>query len=140
MDSLASLPSPAARFAAIRAALGPTDAPLVTLHVGPADSLVMSAAPGADPTLHPLHIGAEVSARELLRHTPPGRAEFEQAIEVLEDEIIRIHRALPRPATLATDSPMLREIARLAGVPDSDRMPLRIEAMEDVFSLSLIHI
>ena len=81
-----------------------------------------------------MHIGDQRSARELLRHTPPQRAEFEMAIEPLEDEIIRIHRAMQPDSLLVGDSAALREIAELAGVAPSEKMRLSLDAMERVFS------
>ncbi|AZP12101.1 hypothetical protein [Undibacterium parvum] len=81
-----------------------------------------------------LALGAQRSAREYFRLTPPGRQEFELAIERVEDEIIRASKLLPLHAKLYSSDQLVRQIALLAGVPDSAFMLLDLETMERCFS------
>ncbi len=119
------------RMAIIRAQ-SQSGAALTLLDIEAEYTMVASTTPEA--VLLELEIGAERSARELLRHTPPQRSEFEMAIEPIEDEIIRIHRLIEMNSVLVTDSPELKAIALLAGVPEGTEMLLHIDAMERVFS------
>ena len=66
-----------------------------------------------------LALGAQRSAREYFSLTPPGRQEFELAIERVEDEIIRVSKLLPLHAKLYSSDQLVRQIALLAGVPDA---------------------
>ena len=107
-------------------------AALTLLDIQAEQTLVATAKP--ETMLLQLEIGAERSARELLRHTPPRRSEFEMAIEPIEDEIISKHRLIDKNSVLVTDNPELKAIALLAGIPDSKHMLLPIDVMERVFS------
>ena len=125
------------RFAAIQQTMHRAPA-LTMLHIGDEESVIVSGALQRDsdepPVLMMMPIGAVKSARELLRHTPPRPREFELAIEPIEDEITRHHRAVRQPSLLVTESREIKAIALLAGVPESREMVLSIDAMEGVFS------
>lgn len=122
-----------ARYASARQQL-PDAAAITLLDIGDKRSAVISGTGSAAASVLAMEIGAQRSARELLRHTPPQRVEFEMAIEPLEDEMIRIHPRMASASTLVGDSAELREVALLAGIPAAPVMTLPIDAMERVFS------
>ncbi len=121
------------RIALIRQRLQATDA-LTMLDISSENSIVVSDIVEQRINVIPLEIGAQRSARDLLRHTPPQRLEFEMAIEVIEDEIIRHHRDISTNSILVTDSLEIKQIAQLAGIAVSETMVMEIDAMERVFS------
>ena len=110
------------------------EGPMSVLHISNEWSSVTTSNNDEELAFLKMEIGAERSARELLRYTPPRRQEFEMAIEPIEDEIIRIHRSLPKSSTLVTDSEEIREIALMAGHQHKGMIVLQIDEMERVFS------
>lgn len=124
---------PGRHYAAVRARLA--DAGQITvLHIG-ADATTVAVGDGAAPAAsRKLAMGARRTAREYFRRSPPGRLEFEIAIEPVEDEITTLVGMLPPASTLYSTDPGLRHIALLAGVAESAAMRLELDAMERVFS------
>jgi len=121
------------RLALLRQRLKITES-LTMLDISSENSVVVRDIGGQQSRVIPMDIGAQRSARELLRHTPPQRLEFEMAIEVIEDEIIRHHRDISTNSILVTDSLEIKQIAQLAGIAVSETMVMEIDAMERVFS------
>lgn len=122
-----------AHYAGVRARIGGQKA-LAVLQIG-AERTEVAVGSGAEASaVLALPIGAERTAREGFKQLPPGRLEFERTIEPVEDEVTRVKQDLPADAQLYSRDPGLREIARMAGVPESAAMTLDIEAMERVFS------
>lgn len=60
-------------------------------------------------------------ASEYLARWPPRPSDVENAIATIEDELMRAPRNL-RGIEVKSDAPVLREIARAAGVPDAARL------------------
>lgn len=122
-----------AHHRAVRATLG-GDGAVTLLNIGADEVWVsVSTADGVVRAM-PLEIGAERTARELLRHCPPHRAEFEMAIEPIEDEITRVVPMLAPNSRLVTDDAGVREIAALAGLAGAERITLFIGDTEQVFA------
>jgi len=120
------------QFAAARAQL-PEASTLVLLHIG-AKQTEVAVAQAAEPAVSiGLAIGAESTARDHFRHTPPSPLELENAIVTVEDEVTRARRLIPHGATLVTTDAALREIALLSGVAAGERMALSLDAMERCF-------
>jgi len=65
---------------------------------------------------------------------PPTPVEVENAINAIEDEVVRAHKITGTGSILYTRDNSIREIALLAGVPDQPEMSLSREAMESLFS------
>lgn len=82
-----------------------------------------------------LLIGSDITATDFFKHSPPTPSELENAIMAVEDEVTRSRTLLGQGSTLKTSDPAVREIAQLAGVPDSASMVLSIEAVERLFDL-----
>lgn len=107
--------------------------PYVVLHMGKTQTtLTIHSGTDLDSTLT-LEIGTERTAQAFFRHNPPSALELETAIAAVEDAIMPVLRQLPLGLVLHSCDAAVREIAQLAGVPDSPRMELSIEAMEACF-------
>ncbi|MBT3066164.1 hypothetical protein KKO72_05010 [Rhodoferax sp. U11-2br] len=78
-------------------------------------------------------MGAESTAREHFRHSPPSPLELENAIMTVEDEVTRALPLVTTGATLVTCDASIREIALLSGVTAGERMQLSLDAMERCF-------
>ena len=121
-----------AQYGAARAQLA-TDDVLVLLHIGPEQTAIAvghGAMPDATLTLA---IGAQKTAHEYFKHTPPSPLEIETAIVTVEDEVTRARSLMPSNARLVTTDPAIREIALLSGTASSEVMRLPLEAMERTF-------
>lgn len=120
-------------YASIRSRLGGVGQ-ITVLHIGEEETTVaIGGGPAAD-VVCTLAIGSMRTSRDYFKQSPPGRLEFEIAIEPVEDEIIKAHGMLPSGSKLYSTDEGLRRIALLAGVPESDEMSLDLDAMERVFS------
>lgn len=125
-----SLDALAAAYAAARAFLGPGQ-PIVLLHIGPEQTLLAAGEGAQWEALHPIPLGAERTAREHFRTTPPTPLALENAIATVEDHVVPLRAHLPRGAQLFTRDAGLREIATLSGAAAGQ--PLTLEAMERCF-------
>lgn len=133
MNMANTQPGPGPHYAAVRSRLA-NPGQITVLHIG-ADATTVAVGDGAAPAAsRTLAIGAGRTARAYFRQSPPGRLEFEIAIEPVEDEITTVVGMLPPASTLYSTDPALRHIALLAGVPASAEMRLELDAMERVFS------
>ncbi len=104
---------------------------LVQMHIGEAESL-FSWDGGSEVITLP--IGYDSIASRYFRHTPPTYDDIEYAINDIEDQIEKVARKIPiEGRTLANDQSFVYTLARQAGVPDSDDMVLRREALEALF-------
>jgi exopolyphosphatase/pppGpp-phosphohydrolase len=126
-------PQPSDHYAAVRAQFA-SAGQITVLHIG-VDETTVAVGDGPMPTaLRTLAMGSRHTSHGYFKQTPPGRLEFEIAIEPVEDEITSVHAMLPPASALYSTDAALRDIALLAGVPDSADMCLSLEAMERVFS------
>lgn len=133
MNVLRSSSQPGGHYAAVRAQLA-SAGHITVLHIG-ADETTVAVGDGPAPAaLRTLAMGAMRTSRDYFKQSPPGRLEFEIAIEPVEDEITNLRGMLPPVSTLYSTDAGLRHIALLAGVPDSADLCLDLEAMERVFS------
>lgn len=133
MNSLHSHSQSSDRYATIRSMLAGAGQ-ITVLHIG-AEETTVAVGDGPTPAaMRHLAMGSMRTARGYFKNSPPGRLEFEIAIEPVEDEITTVRGMLPPASTLYSTDVELRNIALLAGVPESDEMWLDLEAMERVFS------
>lgn len=80
-----------------------------------------------------LDIGAQKTARQFFKRSPPTPLEMEYAIATAEDEVIRAVPLLaPGSALLCADA-LVREVALLAGLAPGERVAMPLDAMERVF-------
>lgn len=106
---------------------------LVLLHIGPEQTAIAVGRGAAPDVTLTLAIGAQKTAREYFKHTPPSPLELETAIVTVEDEVTRARNLVAAGARLVTTDPALREIALLSGVTAGQTMRLSLEAMERTF-------
>lgn len=120
------------QYGAARSLLANDDV-LVLLHIG-AEQTGIAVGQCVMPDLAlTLAIGAQKTAREYFKHTPPSLLELENAIVTVEDEITQARSLMPTGARLVTVDPAIREIAILSGVACAETMCLPLDAMERTF-------
>ena len=109
------------------------DMPITLLHIGEDSSAVTQA--DAEPTSKLiLHIGSAKTGREHFRHDPPTEGEIENAIQVVEDEVMRAVKFVVRPSTLVSNDPAVVEVASWLGVSTDLEITLSLQQVEDGFS------
>ena len=80
-------------------------------------------------------IGTEKTAREFLIHNPPTAGEVENAIQVVEDEVMSLHKLLTVDSNLYTLDARILEIARVSAFEESEQGAiLSIQDMEHAFT------
>lgn len=121
-----------ARFRDLRAGADLHGA-VTVLHIG-AEHMAIATGPSDEAAAWlVLDIGAQKTARQFFRRSPPTPLEMENAIAAVEDEVIRaVPMLAPGTALLCADA-VVREIALLAGLAPGDLMVMPIDAMERVF-------
>jgi len=81
-----------------------------------------------------LPLGFAAIGNRYFKHTPPTYDEVEYAINFIEDEIEKIAPMIPRSGChLVTDTPFVRDIAKLCGVDTAQEMLLSRDTLEFVF-------
>ena len=104
---------------------------LVQMHIGEAES---SFSWNGGSEVITLPIGYDSIASRYFRHAPPTYDDIEYAINDIEDQIEKVARKIPiADHALVNDQGFVYSIARQAGLPDSDDMVLRREALEALF-------
>lgn len=131
-DALAAQADIRARFRHLRAGAGLQGA-VTVLHIG-AEHTAVATGPGDEATaVLVLDIGAQKTARQFFKRSPPTPLEMENAIATVEDEVIRaVPMLAPGSALLCADA-VVREMALLAGVAPGESMAMPLDAMERVF-------
>ena len=121
-----------ARFGRLRASAG-LDGAVTVLHIG-AEHTAIATGQGAEAAAWlVLDIGAQKTARQFFRRSPPTPLEMEHAIATVEDEVIRAVPLLPPGTALQCSDAGVREIALLAGLAPGGSMVMPLDAMERVF-------
>jgi len=112
------------------------DVPVVVLHIADEYSFI---AQGND-TVEPYRvwlfdIGVEKTAREFFKHNPPTSGEVEEAIQVVEDEVMPLRKLLVPDLNLHTRDAGIREVAANTVFTQSEYgVTLSRADMEQVFN------
>lgn len=106
-----------------------------TVHIGSDVTRVTRTGGGQSDDTLVLRIGSGKTATDFFKHIPPTPLELENAITSVEDEVIRAGKWLVTGSALRTHDVGIREMAQLAGVADSARMVLSVDAVEQQFDL-----
>lgn len=114
---------------------GPAGEGVATLHLGDDASSLAYADPSGATRVLPLAFGLRQLVREVLKHTPPTPGELEQAIAVIEDEVMKVHKLLPAHAALRTTEACLWDVALVINPDAQAGLELSIDAVEQVFDL-----
>lgn len=79
-------------------------------------------------------IGSVKTVRDFFRHNPPTPAEVESAIQVVEDEVMPLHKLIPSGCGLYTQDAGVMEVARqIVFTSHADGVVLERADMEQVF-------
>ena len=62
-----------------------------------------------------LEIGSEITANKYFRYYPPTAGEVEEAIQIIEDEVMTLSKRLPADSSLYSFDSGIREITLLTG-------------------------
>ena len=89
--------------------------PKVLLHIGDEQLVVLSGQCGRAATEQRLDLGVLRIAKDLFRHDPPTALEIEQAIDVVEDELMRLGPLDSVGTTLWSTSAALQAWASVSG-------------------------
>jgi hypothetical protein len=111
------------------------NSPFTLLHIAEEYTLMITGTDTAAESTWLLKIGSQLIARTFFRHNPPTSDEIENAIQVVEDEIMSIRKLIPENSRLFTSDPEIGEIARLtkSATNNSGSLLLR-EDMEHLFN------
>ena len=120
------------QYALMRSAVA-FNTPLTVLHVGAKQTAVASGNRLEPSTVLRLSLGFQTLTDAHFRHVPPTPDEMEDAIMSVEREIGKVRTAVEVGSTLFTMDGPLRDIALVAGVPESSEMLLTIDALELTF-------
>ena len=122
-------------YRAIRQKVADIDV-LTVLHMSDEYSFIAQGADMVKPEkLWVFDIGKERTARNFFKHNPPTLAEVENAIQVVEDEIMSLHRQLIATPDLYTLDESVYEIAKLTVSTGSEKkIILSRPDMEQVFN------
>lgn len=106
---------------------------VTVLHIG-AEHTAIATGQGAEATAwRVLDIGAQKTARQFFRGSPPTPLEMENAIATVEDEVIRVAPLLAPGSALLCSDAVVHEMALLAGLAPGVSMVMPLDAMERVF-------
>ncbi len=106
---------------------------VVALHIGAEQSGIAVGTGAAPDMVKRWPLGAERTAREQFRTTPPTPLAMEHAIQIVEDVVMPMRAVIPREALLFSTDAGVREIALLAGEAPAAPQLLSLDAMEHVF-------
>lgn len=110
--------------------------PVTLLHIADEYSFIAQGMEADKPdNVWVLDIGALKTTREYFKHIPPTPSEVENAIQVVEDTVMPLHKLLIPTTRLYTLDASVTEIARLTVYSDSkEGVKLERADMESVFN------
>ena len=114
---------------------GTAGTPITLLHIADEYTVIVTATDTAAESVWLLKIGSQLTSGSYFKHNPPTPDEVENAIQVVEDEVMSISKLIPANSILFTTDTEIGEIARLtkSTTSDSGRLLLR-EDMEHLFN------
>ncbi len=106
----------------------------VLLHIGQQQTSITFCAQLTEPDEQiTLDLGAQKTATDFFKHTPPTALEVETAINTIEDEISSLSKKINPSTTLMTEDYAIKQIALFTGVEDNAEMVLSLDKMEQLF-------
>lgn len=107
---------------------------VVALHLGP-QHCAMAVGTGLEPQrLQLLALGLQRTAEQQFKTTPPTPLALEQAIMVVEDEVMPLRAWIPEGAALFSQDAVVQQIAQVAGVAAGGPLLLALEDLERCFN------
>ncbi len=113
-----------------------TNTAITVLHIADEYSFIAQGTNEDKPdNLWLFEIGREKTAREFFIHNPPTAGEVENAIQVVEDEVMPLHKLLTVDSNLYTLDARILEIAQVSAFEESKQGSiLSIQDMEHAFT------
>jgi hypothetical protein len=113
-----------------------TNTAITVLHIADEYSFMANGANAEKPdNVWLFEIGTEKTAREFFIHNPPTAGEVENAIQVVEDKVMALHKLLTTDSNLYTLDARILEIARVSAFEESEQGTiLSIQDMEHAFT------
>ncbi|MDP4269992.1 MAG: hypothetical protein Q8909_07675 [Bacteroidota bacterium] len=109
--------------------------PITLLHIADEYTILVTGSDIAVESTWLLNIGSQLTSRSYFKHNSPTPDEVENAIQVVEDEIMSIRKLITESSRLFTSDPEIGEIARLTKSATSDSGDLLLrEDMEHLFN------
>jgi exopolyphosphatase/pppGpp-phosphohydrolase len=109
----------------------------ITLHIGATHTEVRAVSTSVlsvAPTHLVLAIGSQHIAQHFFRHQPPTALEVENAIQTVEDEVVRARALVPADTEIFCADAGARAIATVAGVAPTGAQTLSLEQVEHTFN------
>ena len=107
----------------------------VLLHIGQQQTSITFCAQLTEPDEQiTLALGAQKTATDFFKHTPPTPLEVETAINTIEDEISPLSKKINPSTALITEDYAIKQIALLADVTDEAEMVLSLDKLETLFN------
>ena len=111
----------------------PAGAAVTMLHIGDKECIVVSGRTDEPPLTVRVQVGTATSGHVAFRHDPPTPVELENAIEVVENEVMPLSKRLPRPSVLIGVGRAIRAIARAAAKAGDGKVRLPLDEVELLF-------
>ena len=111
----------------------PAGAAVTMLHIGDKEYIVVSGRTGEPPLTVRVQIGAASSGHMAFRHDPPTPVELENAIEVVENEVMPMSNRLPQPSVLIGVGGAIRAIAQASAKAGDGKVRLSLGEVELLF-------
>ena len=113
-----------------------TNTAITVLHIADEYSFMANGANAEKPdNVWLFEIGTEKTAREFFIHNPPTAGEVENAIQVVEDKVMPLHKLLTIDSNLYTLDACILEIAEVSAFEESEQGTiLSIQDMEHAFT------
>ena len=106
------------------------DAAVTLLCIGDSETFVVSGPAGESPSVIRIPIGSGAAGHVPFHHDPPTALELENAIAVVEDQVMPLAKSLPRPSVLVGMGGAMGGVASVAGRAGPGRVHLALGDVE----------
>jgi hypothetical protein len=103
------------------------------LTIGPDETKVLGLAGDGSETVETLALGSRNTSASHFRHDLPTPLELENAINAVEDELMRAPRTLASATRLATRDVAVAALADAAGIVGASPREMTLDMVEDLF-------
>lgn len=107
----------------------------LNIFIGEQQTRLVLSVSGQEEQIFNIEIGVYKTGHAYFRHDPPTPAELENAISVIEDEVMPLTKLIPTGTRLYSTDPDIRKIAIISGLPNpQDKLDLSIDTVEETFN------
>jgi exopolyphosphatase/pppGpp-phosphohydrolase len=111
------------------------DTPITLLHIGETTTSIALGNMAEPDEVLVLNIGFNQVAQVIFKHTPPREHDIEQAIMMVEDEIMRVVKSINNASVLYISDESFPELSVIAGNAAGEISTFSIEIVERNFDL-----